>query len=272
MKNLRLYRVIHAKSSLYIFFARFPAFSFRVVCFCMRVSGDFLRAPSIPESSRSSTSLHLPAAGAPATAATAHQSQIVSGLALFENIHTWWYTRLDLNLWATSRHEDDWRPVSRNPDADLLPSHFPDCSRDASNGISRLGDIFRTEQLLLLYFLLYILDAVPFIPSRPSCWFYVGESSLVSLLQRSAEESAPWEKKNYSKAKCRLHLDLKYAANERATSCWFDQFYFSKPLIDWPPGVDSRLHCFESVKKKLFNSRWLVRTHFLRKLLTNRGK
>ena len=57
-----------------------------------------------------------------------------------------------------------------------------------------------------------------------------------------------------------------------ATSLIFQQFSKNKQSID-TPGVESRLICFESAKKKkLFNSRWLVGTHFLQKLLTSRAK
>ena len=108
----------------------------------------------------------LPASGAPATDATFHQAKhrIATGL-IREHLYLVVYSS---RLKCLSNAQA-WRRLETrvtDPERRVLQGTWLDCLRDASNGISRLGDSFRTEQLL--YFSPCILDSVPLIQTgRP---------------------------------------------------------------------------------------------------------
>ena len=93
----------------------------------MKVWGGVPRVLSIPESSRTASRVsdsqnrkprsYPPLAHQLLPHSLIHRSRL-SGLAFVNNTHTWWYTRLDATVWATSKNKDVWMTGSRNPIAD----------------------------------------------------------------------------------------------------------------------------------------------------------
>ena len=185
---------------LICFFASVPRFCLVSRCVCMKVSGGVPRIPSIPESPRTASRVPdsqdcKPYSYPPPAHQLLPHSLInprrLSGLTFFDNIHTWWYTRLDAKVWATSRHKDVWMSGSRNPNAGCCKGVLlrvrglltPECP---AWEIVSVPSSFRYSTSRHLFWTLY-----PSFPSQPSYRFYVRESNWVFLLLRRAEESAP---------------------------------------------------------------------------------
>ena len=189
------------ESSRIIRFARFPAFSFCVVCFCMIVSGDFLSAPSVPESLRSWTSSGFRTRlAAISTSICFRRTRYGRHLSSAEVSYRDWpylWTFIPGGILVSIKMSEQQVGMRMFVDPFTQPGR-----RFAAESFSWPSERGRQRNLTPGRYVPYqaasavllpaiFLKTVLFIESWPSCRLDVGESRLIFFFERSAEGLPP---------------------------------------------------------------------------------
>ena len=173
---------------------------------CLRVSGEFFEAPSVLEWSTSSILSEFPDSACYNLSIyplSVHQlwallliRSILLGLDLIENIRTWWYTRFDLHVWAKSGMRTFADPIHATQTQVCCEVSFMTVQEVPTTESHAWEICFVPSNFHCSTSCHIFLEAVPFTQSWSSRRFYVGNSSFIFFLERSAEESAPYGRRN----------------------------------------------------------------------------